>query len=141
MAAPRIITIGRGIPTAADVLDYSIALIEEYGWNQMPVGDNPAAKEGKPTVESSNETGFTLHDSIGESCTRLSKAAEGAGGKGTKDWTVYEGDKAHNLRKQATALVAKHLPDGMNDQNFNDQAKSVDEVLDVLRKARAEVAT
>jgi hypothetical protein len=134
----RTIRIGLSRPDAGDVLDYATALIEEYGWNQM----KPTDSGDEMGPESSPEVGYTLHSAIGEACQRLSAAVSGSGRQGSKDWTVYsEQGQAENLRQRATALVQAHLPAGETDMTFNDKAKDVQEILDVLAHARADVPT
>lgn len=132
-------------PGAGDVLDYAIALIEAYGWNG-------AVKDG---TASSEEAGFSLHDAVGESCTRLSKAVDPrTSGRGNKDWSVPDaGGMERNLRELATARINQAItesgfvPDEEQrsagyalDVAFNDKAADAEAVLSVLRDAREGVA-
>jgi hypothetical protein len=142
MNAPRVrrFAVGRGLPTAEDVIDYAILLIEVFGWNNY--GE---------TGQSSNETnGFTLHDSIGEACTRISAAVEPAEtGRGGKDWVASDGSGAERrMRDEATQAVSTAIaesgftpPQGVKDDYaFNDAAADANEVLDLLRAAKAVAA-
>lgn len=137
-SAPRVrrFAVGRGLPTAGDVIDYAIALIEVFGWNNA--GD---------TGQASNEqAGFTLHDSIGEACTRLSAAVEPAGsGTAGKDWMAQDASGAtRHMREEATQAVSTaieesgfQVPSGVRDDYaFNDAAANETEILDLLRAAK-----
>lgn len=138
--APRVrrFAVGRGLPTAEDVIDYAIALIEVFGWNNA--GD---------TGQASNEdAGFTLHDSIGEACTRISAAVEPSGGS-SKDWVARDASgQERRMRDEATEAVSTAIaesgfqpPSGVRDDYaFNDAAASATEVLDLLRAAKAVAA-
>lgn len=132
------VTVGRETPTARDVLEYAAALIRAFGWNSK-IGDG---------IESSEATGFTLHDAVGESCTRLSKAATGTS-QGTKSWSVqtYEG-VSRDLRVEATqaihdAVVESGLDISKSGQaadiQFNDQAKDDAEIIAILDAASGKV--
>lgn len=132
------VTVGRETPSARDVLEYATALIRAFGWNSK-IGDG---------VESSESTGYTLHDAVGESCTRLSKAATG-GSQGTKSWSVttHEG-VARDLRVEATDAIAEAVVDtGFDlsksgsgaDIQFNDQAKDEAEIIAILEAASGKV--
>lgn len=133
------VTVGRESPTARDVLDYAKALIRAFGWNSK-------VKDG---VASSEANGFTLHDAVGESCTRLSKAATGSS-QGTKSWSVqtHEG-VSRDLRVEATQAITDAVTDtdfridpsagGAPDIQFNDKAKGEDEILAILEAASGKV--
>lgn len=133
--APRVrrFAVGRGLPTAGDVIDYAILLIERFGWN---------SSGGSQT--SSEDVGFSLHDSIGEACTRLSAAVEPSGGS-NKDWVAQdaEGNTRH-MRDEATKAVDTAIsetnfttpPGERADYAFNDAAKDEGEVLNLLRAAK-----
>jgi len=137
----RRVTVGRETPSAADVLDYAAEMIRTFGWNKI---------KGGTVTPSSDEVGYTLHDAIGEACTRLSKTVAPAGSSGSKDWTVTNSEGVEkNLRNEATRAVEaaikettfKVAPAGATiDQQYNDKAKNVDQVLAILDKARAAVA-
>jgi hypothetical protein len=133
------VEVGGGLPSAADVLDYAAALIEAFGWNNT----KPGAYE-----ESGESQGFTLHDAVGEACSRLSAATEPAAGQ-RKDWVIQ--DRAGNdvrLRDRAAGAVVAELEarkgkrvggrpwQGGSDMKFNDQAKQASEVLSVLEAAK-----
>jgi hypothetical protein len=135
------ISVGPGDPKTSDVLYYAQLLIEVEGWNDR-----------KTTSTSSTADGWTLHDAIGEACTRLS--ADRPGGRGSKDapYTTVSGNSA-TLRSAAQAAVDAELQrmldsgewkpsqdpmqtSGRLDYSFNDEASSKDEVLAVLTRAR-----
>lgn len=120
---------------AFDILDFAHAAMRAFGWRQGP-------RQGSLTeIE---QHGTSLHDAIGYACEKLSEEStrpEDRSYRGTssKDWSVRtSGGEFENLRASATEYVQKQLPQGENDVTFNDKAKSVDEVLDVLGKARDE---
>lgn len=126
-----------------DILDYAEELLTVYPWRQGDRGD--VQLEDLP-----KGLGFSLHDSIGYACERLSalvndKVTPSATQRtaGSKDWMpeAREGFESQrkNLRQEATNALQKVLPQGINDIAFNDQAKSVDEVLKVIQEAREEV--
>lgn len=132
-------------PNVGDVLDYAIAMIEAYGWNG-------AVKDGTPSSETA---GYSLHDSVGEACTRLSKAVDPRqAGRGSKDWSVRDADGIEaNLRELATARINQAITDSgfvpdaeqasagySLDVAFNDKAADAAAVLSVLRSAREGVA-
>lgn len=138
MSAPRVrrFAVGRGLPTADDVLDYAILLIEVFGWNNF----------GETGRTSSEEVGFTLHDSVGEACTRLSAAVEPAGSSGSgKDWVAQDASGAtRQMREEATQAVSTaiqesgfQVPSGVRDDYaFNDAAANEGEIIDLLRAAK-----
>lgn len=139
MSAPqrvRRFAVGRGLPTADDVLDYAILLIEVFGWNDFAVTGRT----------SSEDVGFTLHDAVGEACTRLSAAVEPAGsGRAGKDWQAQDATgEVRQMREVATEAVSKAIeesgfqpPSGVRDDYaFNDAAASDVEILDLLRAAK-----
>jgi hypothetical protein len=126
------VTVGRRTPTARDVLDYASALVEAFGWNGK-------AKDG---TESGDEAGYSLHDAVGEACTRLSRAVTPGAQKGTKDWQVPDETGAmKNLRQAANTLVAAEVIkiDGpqATDYTFNDKARrKAADIIGVLQTAR-----
>lgn len=127
--------VGRKPPSARDVIDYALALVETYGVN-LDGG------------QGSNETvGYSLHDAIGEACTRLSAAVEEPGsGRAGKDWQVPDDEGTiRHLRQEATARVNEAITatgfvspgSGLElDKEFNDNATSPDEVIGVLTAAK-----
>lgn len=126
------IRVGAKSPTAADVLEYARELIATFGWNPGFRAVDTGEAVGQ---ESSEEAGYTLHDSIGEACTRLSQAT---GVSASKDWAITDMEgTARNLRAEAVGLVQAELPDGLDDKTFNDKAAGVDEVYAVLDAALA----
>ena len=120
----RTVRVGPGEVTAADVLGYAEALIEEEGWHKF----DPA----KP-VESSPEVGWTLHDAIGEANKRLFPESIGGGGK--EGVTMRSGE---TTRVAATSALKDQLGSD-DDKTFNDKAKTKTSILRVLRKAREAV--
>ena len=138
-------TVGPGDPQAADVLEYAQLLIETEGWNQISVSGN----------ESSSTVGWTLHDAIGEACRRLSAGTAAGGSRGSKDavyTTTRQGQTISvGLRTDAQQAVDNELQRmadagewsagtaGRIDYDYNDQARSEDDVIGVLRRAREAV--
>jgi hypothetical protein len=134
------VTVGRESPSAADVLKYAAALIRAFGWNQYT----------KTHAGSSEQQGYTLHDAIGESCTRLSRAVGDTTSSG-KDWRVQDVEgRERNLRTEATSAVATAIrasgftsdpnsPDAL-DVQFNDKATDEGQVLAVLDAAAGKAA-
>ena len=135
------VRVGPADPTTADVLEYAALLIETEGWNQRSVTG----------AESSVQNGWTLHDSIGEACTRLS-ASPGLE-RGNKDASYMNAEgRSVSLRTGAQTAVDAELQrridagewdgqgggtEGRIDYRFNDDpATTQDAVLDVLRAAR-----
>lgn len=125
--------------SARDVLDFVEALIDEKGWLKF----DPAVG----SQVSSDETGYTLHDAVGQFGTRLAsdavKSSTLGGGKDAFYTDPATGDVTY-LRQEATRLIDQAIdetnftPVGRHqkDQEFNDQAGSVDDVLNVVRRAR-----
>lgn len=126
------IRVGPEQVSIADVLEYAEAVIEEYGWRQGPRPKLPSG--GEPTLENlvEHDMGFTLHDSIGLAMERLSEAR---GEARTKDRVGGTVDAI--TRDDVTSKL--DLPNGMNDQDWNDQQTTVQPVLNLLRKAREEL--
>lgn len=143
--AGRRIRVGPGDPTAQAVLEYAALLIETEGWN-----DQATTGQG-----SASNVGWTLHDSIGEACRRLSATQPGS--RGSKD-AVYQDASGLNvsLREGAQDAVDNELrrmaeagewtpPQGGDmqtrpDYTYNDDpATTQDDVLAVLRRAREAV--
>ena len=98
MAEVRRISVGRKVPSARDVIDYALALVEVFGVNM-----------DARTQQSSETTGYTLHDAIGEACTRLSaKVEEPGSGRAGKDWQVPDDQgTTRHLRQEATARIKR----------------------------------
>jgi len=120
------------------VLEYAHALIEIYGWN----------RQAKDEIASSETTGFGLHDSIGEACTRLSGVAGASPSASTKDWIVFDEHGAHRqLRDEATEAVMSVANEGRTNAWPDDKAyenasrRTKAQVLDVLTRAREAVAS
>lgn len=134
------VTISPPVVNVCDILQYAHALIEEHGWRQ---GSRVPDSEEWDEVA---KNGLSLHDSIGMACYRLSgevgmaRQPKGTVGSYSKDFPTqaihgYSGQ----LRDDTNMVISKHLPDGMTDIVFNDQAKDVGEVLAVLDAAIQEV--
>lgn len=117
----RTIRVGPEQVSLADVFEHTMALLEQEGWNQTPA-----------QTESSVEHGWTLHDALGESVSRLFGTHSGH-----KDATTRIGGRDRSLRNEAMESIRKIT--GMDDKVFNDKAKDLGEVLDVLRRAREQV--
>lgn len=119
------------VVNVCDILEYAVALIEEHGWRQ---GDRIPNTEQWDEVA---KNGLSLHDAIGMACFRLSGEAGatmrgGVKGTNSKDFPTSTGA---TLRQITTTAVEKQLPRDQNDRQFNDAAKSVDEVIAVLDAA------
>lgn len=132
------VRVGPGDPTASDVLEYAQLLIETEGWNQTETDYAP----------SNRESGWTLHDAIGEACKRLSARPSGGGGSKDAVYTSTEGSSV-GLRTGAQDLVDDTLQDMAEagdwdhtdggdriDYDYNDQASDVSEIIAVLQTAR-----
>lgn len=142
------VRVGPGDVATADVLEYACLLIQTEGWNHR----DPATRVRE---ESSTTHGWTLHDSIGEACTRLSGTAPGVRGSKEGAYTSARTNSAETMRPYAQAAVDQELnrmveagewtpvaddaSSGRIDYDFNDTAQSVDEVLGVLTRAREAV--
>lgn len=115
----RRIQVRPGRPTGCDIVEYVHALLEAEGWKQVA---DPAAP-GETVVAGGP---WTLHDAIGEANRRLFRPQHlpGSGKEGVQT------DQGETTRVEATRLIERYLPQGMDDQSFNDQAQSVDEVLE-----------
>lgn len=130
------------------MLEYARLLIETEGWNNL-------SQSGQ---ESSASTGWTLHDSIGEACRRLSAFGQPPGSRrgGSKD-AVYErqtptGPVSVTLRTDAQNAVDAELQRMADagewtnpgtaariDYAYNDQATGQQQIIDVLNRAREAV--
>ena len=121
----KAVKVGPAEPGAAEVLEYAAELITTEGWNQFL----KTKQESSPTV------GWTLHDAIGEANTRLYKPL---GGNDKEGLVTSSGD---TTRKRAVTAVLNAIGNTTADadKTFNDEAKKMQEVLDVLKKAREEV--
>lgn len=130
LAPGRTVLVGPDQASAADVIDYAEALIEEEGWFKM----DPS----KPEITSSPDRGWTLHDAVGEANIRLTGTEQGA--RGSKEGIKLSSGQM--TRQAATEAIKTALPASAkgDDKVFNDKAKSKAEVLKVLRKAREAVA-
>ena len=127
IAPGRTVKVGPSEPSAADVLLYAEMLIEEEGWHKI----DPTAR-----VESGPETGWTLHDAIGEANRRLFPESMGGGGKEG----IRISASGETTRQAATKAVKDQLPStASDDKTFNDKAKSKTAIVNVLRKAREAV--
>lgn len=113
-----------------DFLEYAELAIRRYGWRQGP---RKKVTEDK-MIEVAEKDGLSLHDAIGYTNTVL--GGEEPGREGSKDASTRDRTGYRTMRNEMTAAVNKVLPEGQDDKNFNDKAKSVDEVYAVLRKAK-----
>lgn len=122
--------------SVCDVLEYAQALIEEHGWRQ---GERIPLNEDWPEVA---KNGLSLHDGIGMACFVLSgeigteATPPRSRSENSKDFPLGHRSRKFGytgtLRVAATETLAKHLPTGMTDITFNDNAANVDAVLKVL---------
>lgn len=114
----------------SDFLEYAELAIEKFGWRQgerkeVTEDDMPAVAEAE---------GLSLHDAIGY--TNVMLGGGEVGEPTNKDATTRTHHGLRSMREEMTAAVQKVLPKNKDDKSFNDKAKSVDEVVAVLRKAR-----
>lgn len=121
----RIVVQPEGEIELDDFLEYAELAIRRFGWRQ---GDRKIVTEDDmPKV--AEEEGLSLHDAIGYTNVMLGVAP----GSATSKDGVTSG---RAMRLEMTEAVQKVLPKGKDDKTFNDEAKNVDAVLGVLRKAR-----
>lgn len=114
----------------ADFLEYAELAIQRYGWRQ---GERKKVTEDD-MVKVAEKDGLSLHDAVGYTNVMLGGKAPGT--PGGKDDTTVSYQASHAMRDKMTAAISAVLPEGETDRSFNDKAKSVDEVLAVLRQAR-----
>jgi hypothetical protein len=115
-----------------DFLEYAELAIQRFGWRQGERKE--VTQDDMPEV--AEKDGLSLHDAIGYTNVML---GGGDPGKPTgKDGTTHGRGKqfARPMRTEMTDAVKAVLPKGEDDKTFNDKAKSVDEVIAVLREAR-----
>lgn len=140
---PGSVRVSHGEVDVVDVLEYALAAIREYGWRQ-----GEGKYQGDPDDKVAKDEGLTLHDAVGHACVMLSRATGEAVGKstpsGTKDWAtprqdVHGKNTVENIRSRANKalepLLVSTSGQRMNDKTWNDQAKDVTEVIDVLERA------
>ena len=146
--AGRRVRVGPGDPGAKDVLEYAQLLIETEGWNQINTSGQ----------ESSRTTGWSLHDSIGEACRRLSSTDPTPHSRGGSKDAVYQAQRegqavSVSLRAEAQGAVDAELgrmaeagdwtpsPNAARtDYDYNDgQGRTQDEIIAVLQRAREAV--
>lgn len=134
--------------TAADVLEYARALIDEHGWRQ---GDRPstASDSTEEGWQQTADAGLSLHDAIGMSCFRLSGETGTALGRTSRSSKDFDGGgrTGGSLRTEATGYVETaikkrgKLSRAQSDIEFNDKAKDVKAITDVLDIAIKEAST
>ena len=113
-----------------DFLEYAELAIERFGWRQ---GDRKQVTEGDDMVQVAEKDGLSLHDAIGYTNVMLGNEP----GKPTgKDGSTITASGSRAMRNEMTQAVQKVLPKGKDDKTFNDEAKSVEDVIAVLRLAR-----
>ncbi len=112
-----------------DFLEYAEMAIGRFGWRQ---GERKGNDDDMVRV--AEKEGLSLHDAIGYTNVVLGGSEPG---KPTgKDDMTKDHRTSHSMRSQMTNAVNAVLPEGETDITFNDKAKSVDEVVAVLRQAR-----
>jgi hypothetical protein len=118
-----------------DFLEYAEAAIKRFGWRNGPRKE--VTKDDMPAV--AEKDGLSLHDAIGYTNVMLAgQQPKDVGTPTSKDgFTASRGKtNAVNMRDEMTKAVKAVLPKGEDDKTFNDKAKSVDEIIGVLRSAR-----
>jgi hypothetical protein len=113
-----------------DFLEYAEAAILRYGWRQGERKEVPT----DDMVEVAKKDGLSLHDAIGY--TNVILGGEVVGEPTGKDAPTRTWQSRRSMREEMTVAVNAVLPKGDDDKTFNDKAKSQDEVIAVLRKAR-----
>lgn len=114
-----------------DFLEYAELAIERFGWRQ---GERKEITDDNMALVAEKD-GLSLHDAIGYTNVMLGGSEPGTAGG--KDATTYSRVGSHrSMRQEMTRAVQAVLPEGKDDKTFNDEAKSKDEVLAVLREAR-----
>lgn len=113
-----------------DFLEYAEHAIQRYGWRQ---GERKQVTEDDMPKVAEKE-GLSLHDAIGY--TNVMLGGDRTGEPTGKDAGTPSRSGSKAMRNEMTSAVQKVLPKDKNDKTFNDEAKSVDEVLAVLREAR-----
>jgi hypothetical protein len=117
-----------------DFIEYAELAIQRYGWRQ---GERKQVTE-EDMVKVAEKEGLSLHDAIGYTNVMLGGDKTGEPTSKNAGTRTVRGDRA--MRSEMTRAIKAVLPEGKDDRAFNDEAKSVDEVLAVLREARGVTA-
>lgn len=159
----KLVRVAPAEPSVADVLEYAEALIEYYGyndtWSEKRKAERDAAIAASPDtvddpppygLESNEEVGYTLHDSIGEANERLFPQSEGGNGK--EGFRLSTGETTRIAATKAVMAVAGDDPrpkptkkrgqpepaplGAWDDKAYENTLGGRDDVLAVLRQAR-----